>query len=501
MPEKRKKSRRRRGVHRGMTPTPFTQQTGLVHQLPPYEIFSEESIDKVLDFSFRILEDIGIEFRHPEAPGIWKNAGATVDGARVNIPRELLMQLIDNVPSTTKLHARNADRSVIIGGNNTVFSSGYGAPNVLDFDNERRLSTYEDLTNFTKLSHVAPTININGGVLVEPMDIDVPKRHLHFLQTALTLSDKPVMGAVISETAANDTIKMLQIVFGESFVDDNTVVAALVNCNSPLVWSTDMINALTIYARANQSVICTPFILSGASAPVSIIGSCSQTIAEALAGMAYGQIIRPGSPMIFGCVANTVSMKSGAPLLGMPEPMLMNIIVGQIVRKLGLPWRASGVWSSSKLPDLQAGYESIMSALPLLYAQTNWLLHATGMLESALTMSYSKFVHDVEQVGIFYDAFKLPKFDDLDEVFSTIKEVGAGSHFLGAAHTRKNMFYIPELANSDSFEQWREEGSRDANDIGLEKARQLLEEYERPLIDSTVDDALTEFVKNRELEL
>ena len=196
------------------------------------------------------------------------------------------------VPSTTKYHARNPERSVVIGGNNIVFSSGYGAPNVLDFNNKWRFSTYDDLSNFTKLAHLAPTININGGVLVEPMDIDVPKRHLHLLHTALTLSDKPVMGAVISETAVVDTIKMLQIAFGESFVDENTIVSALANCNSPLVWSADNINALTIYARANQAEICTPFILPGASAPVSIFGSCAQTIAEALAGIAYGQIVR-----------------------------------------------------------------------------------------------------------------------------------------------------------------------------------------------------------------
>ena len=501
MAERQKRRTRKRAERQSMAPPAILHRPALENQLPVYEILQEETVDKVLDFSLRILEDIGIEFRHPDAPNVWKNAGAKVDGARIYIPRDLLLKFIESIPSKIKLHARNAERSVLVGGNHTVFSGTYGSPNVLDFDNQRRFSTLEDLKNFTKLAHVAPTINVNGGVLVEPLDIDVPKRHLHFLRTALTLSDKPVMGAVTSQTAANDTIKMLQIVFGEEFVDNNTVVAALVNCNSPLVWDETMLNALTIYAKANQSVICTPFIMAGASSPVSTIGSCAQLIAEALAGMAYAQIIRSGSPMIFGCCTHTISMRSGAPLCGTPEAVQMNIIVGQVVRKLGLPWRASGMWSTAKTPDMQAGFETIMSIFPCLLAQANWIIHAVGYVEGGLAMSYSKFVHDVEQIGIFYDVFKAPKMDDLDEVFETIREVGPGAHFLGAAHTRKNMFYIPELANADSFEQWRDEGARDANQVGLDKAKKILDEYEPPAIDDNVNGTLAEFIEKREAEL
>ena len=501
MAERQKRRSRKRTERRSMARATILHRPALENQLPVYEILQDDTVDKILDLSFRILEDIGIEFRHPEAPGVWKKAGAYVDGVRIRIPRDILLKLIESVPSKIELHARNAERSVKVGENYTVFSGTYGSPNVLDFNNERRPSTLDDLENFTKLAQVAPTINVNGGVLVEPLDVDVNKRHLHFLRTALTLSDKPVMGAVISETAANDTIRMLQIVFGEEFVDNNTVVAALVNCNSPLVWDETMLNALTIYARANQSVICTPFIMAGASSPVSTIGSCAQLIAEALAGMAYGQIIRQGSPMIFGCCTHTISMKSGAPLCGTPEAVQMNIIVGQVVRKLGLPWRASGMWSTAKTPDMQAGFETIMSNFPCLLAQANWIIHAVGYVEGGLAMSYSKFVHDVEQIGIFYEVFKAPKMDDLDEVFETIREVGPGAHFLGAAHTRKNLFYIPELANADSFEQWRDEGAKDANQIGLDKAKKILDEFEPPAIDDDLKERLNKFIQIRESEL
>lgn len=502
MPEQtRRRSRRRGGERQNMAPSKLTQRPALENQLPAYDIFSEQVADEVLDLSFRILEEIGIEFRHPEAPAVWKSAGATVNGTRINISRDLLMKLIENIPSTIKLHARNNERTVLVGGNHTVFSGTYGSPNVLDFENKRRPSTLEDLKNFTKLAQAAPTINVNGGVLAEPLDIDVPKRHLHFIHTALTLSDKPIMGAVTSETAANDTIEMLQMVFGEEFVDNNAVVGALVNCNSPLVWDEAMINALTIYARANQPAICTPFIMAGASSAVSTVGSCAQLIAEALAGMAYAQIIRPGSPMIFGCCTHTISMKSGAPLCGTPEAVQMNFIVGQIVRKLGLPWRASGMWTTAKTPDMQAGFETIMSTFPYVLAQANWIIHGAGYVEGGLAMSYSKFAQDLEQIAIFQDMVKAPKFDDLEEVLETIKSVGPGGHFLGEAHTRKNMFYFPELADADSYEQWRDQGCKDANQIGLEKARKMLDEYERPAIDTELEEALDEFVKKRELEL
>lgn len=477
------------------------QRPALQNGLPAYSILDDERSDRVLELAFTILEKIGIEFRHPEAPKIWRGVGADVEGARVRIKRDLLLKLIETVPSEITLNARNPERTITLGGPRTAFSGSYGAPHVLDFDNVRKSSTLEHLQNFTKLAHQAKTIQINGGVLAEPQDVDVRLRHLHLVGEPLLLSDKPYMGAVTSRTAANDTVKLSQLVFGEEFVDTNTVVGSLVNCNTPLVWDETMINALEIYSRANQAVICTPFIMGGASSPVSTVGACAMIIAEALTGMAYSQIIRKGAPAIFGCVAQTISMKSGAPLQGSPEPVLMNLIVGQIVRKLGLVWRASGLWSTAKVPDMQAGYESIMSTWGYMLAQANWIIHAAGMVEGGLAISYSKFVQDVEQIDILYEIFKQPKFDDLNEVLETLIKVGPGGHFLGEAHTRKNAFYIPELSDANSYEQWRDEGRRDAHQVGLDRARKQLDEFQAPPIDDGLRDSITDFMARRSKEI
>ncbi|CAN7607625.1 trimethylamine methyltransferase family protein [Rhizobium sp. LjRoot98] len=473
------------------------QRAELINQLPAYSIMDEDGLEQVLGMAFRILETIGIEFRHPEAPARWQSAGAQVDGARVRIKRDLIMKLISTAPSEIRFNARNPERSITLGGARTVFSGAYGAPHVLDFDDVRKTSTREHLQNFTKLAHTAKTIQINGGVLAEPQDVDVRLRHFELVGQTILLSDKPYMGAVTSRTAAKDTIALSQLVFGEEFVDQNMVVGSLVNCNTPLVWDEAMINALEIYSRANQTVICTPFVMGGASSPVSTIGACALIIAEALSGIAYTQIIRKGAPAMFGCVAQTISMKSGAPLTGSPEPIAMNLIVGQVIRKLGLVWRASGLWTTAKTPDLQAGYESIMSTWGYMLAHANWIIHAAGIVEGGLAISYSKFVHDVEQIDIFYEAFLRPRMDDLEEVFETLVKVGPGGHFLGEAHTRKNSFYIPELSDANSYEQWRDEGRLDAHQVGLAKARRMIDEYEAPAIDEGLRQTIGDFIASR----
>lgn len=473
------------------------QRAELHNEFPAYSIMNEEELDRVLAMAFRILETIGIEFRHPEAPSRWKAVGATVDGARVRISRDLLLKLIETAPSEIRFNARNPERSITLGGARTVFSGAYGAPHVLDFDDVRKTSTREHLHNFTKLAHMAKTIQINGGVLAEPQDVDVRLRHFELVGSTILLSDKPYMGAVTSRTAAKDTIQLSQLVFGEEFVDRNMVVGSLVNCNTPLVWDEAMVNALEIYSRANQTVICTPFVMGGASAPVSTIGACALIIAEALSGIAYTQIIRKGAPAMFGCVAQTISMKSGAPLTGSPEPIAMNLIVGQVIRRLGLVWRASGLWTTAKTPDLQAGYESIMSTWGYMLAQANWIIHAAGIVEGGLAISYSKFVQDIEQIDILYEAFRRPKTEDLEEVFDTIVRVGPGGHFLGEAHTRQNSFYIPELADANSYEQWRDEGRRDAHQVGLAKARRMIDEYEAPPMDEGLRQTIEAFIASR----
>ncbi len=476
----------------------------LVRNIPLYEILDAEGVELIDDASMKILEQVGIEFRDPEALEIWRAAGADVDGQRVRIGRELVMALIDKAPEVLTLNARNPERTVKIGGRNMVFVPTYGSPFVLDLDNRRRYSTLEDLYNFYKLAYLSPYLHLTGGIICEPVDVPVPRRHLHIAYGLLRYSDKPFMGATTSRERAEDTLAMAKIVFGDDFVEGNTVMTSVINCNSPLVWDATMLDALKVYARHNQAVLVSPFVLGGASTPASSVGAVAQLNAEALAGIAFAQAVQPGSPMVYGQFLAPVSMKSGAPMAGTPEICLMNYMVGQLARKYRLPWRSSGMTAGSKIVDAQAAYESIMTMHSVLLAGANYVFHAAGWLEGGLTASYAKFVLDAEHMAMFYKLAQGVSLDDLDEAMAAVREVGPGGHFLGAAHTRKHFetaFFIPELLDNNSYEQWVEEGSRDANARALEKVAAMLAAYEAPPIDPAIDEALKAFIAEREAEL
>ena len=287
-----------------------------------------------------------------------------------------------------------------IGGNATVFAPVYGPPFVRDLDGNRRYATIEDFRNFVKLAYMAPSIHHSGGTVCEPVDVPVNKRHLDMIYSHIKYSDKPFMGSVTAPERAEDTVAMAKIVFGDDFVENNTVLTSLINANSPMVFDDTMLGALKVYARHNQACIVTPFILAGAMSPVTVAGTLTQVLAEVLAGAALTQLIRPGAPVLFGTFASSISMQSGAPTFGTPEPSLVSYGAAQLARRLGLPFRTGGSLCASKVPDAQAAYESANTLNSTLLAGTNFVLHSAGWLEGGLASCYEKFMMDIDQLGM-----------------------------------------------------------------------------------------------------
>ena len=486
--------------------TPNICLPALARNIPLYEVINQEGVELIHDASMKILEEVGIDFRDDEALDIWRRAGAKIDGQRVHIDRGLLLELVAKNPAEFTLQARNPERSVRIGGRNTVFVPSYGSPYVLDLNEERRYSTLKDLNDFHKLAYMSPALHLTGGIICEPVDIAVSKRHLHIAYSALSHSDKPFMGATTARERAEDTVAMAKLAFGDDFVENNTVMVSVCNCNSPLVWDATMLDAVKVYARHNQSVLLSPFVMAGASTPASSVGAVAQLNAEALAGVAFAQAVRPGAPMIYGQFLATVSMKSGAPMAGTPEISLMNFMVGQMARRYDLPWRSSGMVCGSKLTDAQAAYESSMTMQSVLLAGANYVFHAAGWLEAGLTAGFAKFVLDNEQMEMFYRFGQGVDFSDLDDAMAALREVGPGGHYLGTQHTQDHFetaFYMPELLDNNSYEQWAVEGAADANARGLAKAREMLGRYgdDAPDLDPAVDEALLAFIAQREAVL
>jgi trimethylamine--corrinoid protein Co-methyltransferase len=466
-----------------------------------YDILDTEAMDIIEANADIVLEEIGIEFRDDaEALSMWKDAGADVQGERVHFPKGLCRELMKTAPSSFTQHARNAERSVEIGGKNLVFAPVYGPPFVRDLEGERRYATMEDFRNFVKMAYMAPAMHHSGGTVCEPTDVAVNKRHLDMLHAHMTLSDKPYMGSVTAPERAEDTVAMSKLLFGEDFVDANCVTTSLININSPMVLDDTMLGALKVYARAGQATIISPFIVGGAMSPVTVAGTLTQVLAEAQAAIAFSQLCRPGAPVIMGTFATSISMQSGAPAFGTPEPAQVLYGAAQFARRFGLPFRSGGSLTGSKLPDAQAAYESANTLQPTLLGGVNFALHSAGWLEGGLVSSYEKFVMDCDQLAA---AQKMSQGVDVSEhgqAMDAIREVGPGSHYLGCDHTQNNFktaFFTSNVADNNSFEQWEVEGSKSAPERANERARKWIAEHEAPALDPAIRESLGEFVARK----
>ena len=353
----------------------------------------------------------------------------------------------------------------MFGGQGTIFAPAYGSPFVRDLDGGRRYGTIEDFRNFVKLAYASPWLHHSGGTVCEPVDVPVNKRHFDMVYAHLRYSDKPFMGSVTRPERARDTVEMARIVFGREFVDEHTVVFSLINANSPLVWDATMLGAARAYAEANQAVMMTPFILAGAMSPSTVAATCAQTLAESLAGMAYVQLVRAGAPVVLGSFASSMSMQSGAPTFGTPEPALVLYVMAALARRLGVPFRSGGALTASKVADAQAAYESANTMQPTMLAGVNFVLHAAGWLEGGLAMGYEKFVLDADQLGMWHAFAPGVDLSDNGQAMDAFLTNEPGTHFLGHPHTLANFetaFFRSSIADNASFEQWESEGARDA---------------------------------------
>ncbi len=470
----------------------------IIRRMPTTEVMTAEGLEIIENNAETILEEIGIEFRDSaDALRLWREAGADVRETRVRIPRGLARKLLATAPREYIQHARNPDRNVRIGGDATVFAPVYGPPFVRSLDEPRRYGTIEDFRNFVKLAYMTPAMHHSGGTVCEPVDLPVNKRHLDMVYAHMRFSDKPFMGSVTHPLRAADTVERCRILFGAEFVDANAVTTSLINANSPMVFDGTMLGALECYARANQAVLLTPFILAGAMSPVTVAGTLAQLLAEAMAGMAYVQLCRKGAPVIFGCFASSISMQSGAPTFGTPEPALVLLAAGQLARRLGVPFRSGGALTAAKVADAQAAYESMQTMWPTMAAGTNFVLHGAGWLEGGLCAGYEKFVMDADQLGMMQILAGGVDLSENGQAMSAIREVGPGKHYLGCAHTQANFqtaFYRSPLADNNSYEQWQAEGGRDMAQRANALWKQMLADYEAPAIDPAIDEALQDFI-------
>jgi trimethylamine--corrinoid protein Co-methyltransferase len=494
--------RERRARQSAAAARPPMQQ--VEYAVPRYEPLPPEGLQRIHDESMRILRELGIDFYDAEARAILKAHGAKVVGDTVFFDENTVMEWVRHAPAWFTQLARNPANNVSIGGNRAVFAPVYGPPFVVDLDRGRREATMEDFRNFVKLAYLSPYLHHSGGTVVEPTDEPVATRHLDMLYAHVKYGDKAFMGSVTDPANAADSVKLAEIVFGRAAMEKDPALLSLINVSSPRRYDDRMLGDMLVYARARQAMLITPFLMSGAMSPVSVAGTLALQNAEALAGIALAQMVNPGTPVIYGSFMTNIDLQSGAPVFGSPESQQALFAGAQMARLYNLPFRGGGAFSSAKIADAQAGYESVQVMLPSVLAQINFVLHAAGWLENGLAAGYEKFVIDCDLLGMYHVWARGIDLSEEAFAFDAFQEVPPGGHFLGTQHTMRHFrtaFYRAELFDYNSAEQWEINGAPDTLRRANDRWKALLAEYEPPALDDALDRELQGFIAHRKKEL
>jgi trimethylamine--corrinoid protein Co-methyltransferase len=464
-------------------------------------LISDDEVETIHGRSLLLLEEIGMDVLNPEARDLYRSAGASVDGERVRIGREIITEALTSAPAEFTMYCRNAGRNIRMGGNWIAFWPVGGPPNCSDMDRGRRPGKLEDNHNFIKLAQSFDCVSGAGGGSVDALDYHASIRHLHIYRGMLRFSDKFPFVTSTGRQRLFDGMEMTRIARGlsrEQF-DREPSCMTVVNTNSPLKLDGPMAMGIMELARYNQVCCVTPFTLAGAMAPITISGAVVEQNAEALAGLALSQLARKGAPFIYGGFTSNVDMKSGAPAFGTPEYMKACILGGQMARRYRLPYRTSSTNAANSV-DAQAAYESVFSLWGAIMGGGNLILHSFGWMEGGLVASYEKFLLDVDLVQMVLEFLKPLDMSEDALGFEAIREVGPGGHFFGAEHTLSryaDAFYAPLISDWRNFQQWTAAGQPVAWQRANALWKQALEHYREPPMDKAIAEELDAFVARR----
>jgi len=465
-----------------------------------FELLTNDQVEQIHETSIQILTQIGVEFGYPPALEMLKKGGAKVKGQRVYFSDRLIEEQINKAPGKFRLYARNPEKDVIIGGDNTAFTPGYGAPFVTELNSGRRKGTLRDFVNFVKLTGASTNQDICSGAVIEPNDVPHEIRHAQMLYSAMKYSDKCFMGSAMGEQGAKDSVRMASILFGsEAQLAEKPRFISILCSLTPLKYDLRMLGALMEYARAGQPQLISSLSIAGATGPVTLAGNLALQNAEILAGIVLTQLVREGTPVIFAGASSNAEMRSGALSIGSPEMAVNTAATAQMARYYNLPSRSGGAVCDAKVPDAQAAYESMMNLLMAQVSGINFVLHTAGILDAYNCMSYEKFIIDDEMCAMVKRIRKGYKVNDDTLGLDAIKEVGPGGHFLDKDHTFEHFrgeLYQPTLSNRDDFEGWYAKGSPQSMEAANKKYKEILQSYEVPELSADVDRDLLKFIEN-----
>jgi trimethylamine--corrinoid protein Co-methyltransferase len=464
-----------------------------------FRVLTNEDIESIVSAAMRTLEETGIRVDGENALKVFAEGGADVDfqNRRVKIPEHLVNESIKRAPSEIKLYFRNGKTALTIGGKNTLFLPGSSAVKILDLDSgEARKPLTKDQADFAKLVDSLPYIHINSGPLVVA---DVPPQicDRYRMYPVLKNSTKPIITGAYSLDGLKDMLEMVKIVMGADF--HNKPIFCNMSCpSSPLMLGPLICETVLTCAKEGVPVMVIPAPISGGTAPVTRAGTLVVAACEALSSIVLGQIVSPGSALIYGGSPGIMDMRYGTMALGAIETILMNCAHSEVGKYLGLPTHGYLGLSDSKVVDVQAGIEAALGITFAVLAEVN-LVSGPGMLEFESCQSFEKLVIDNEICGIAFKSKEKIEVRDETLALDLIKEVGPGGEFLTKKHTHrwfKKEHMIPsEIIDRMPREKWLKMECKDAAQRAREMAKKIINEYKPEPLPKEKEEMLDKLIR------
>lgn len=461
-------------------------------------IRESSNLDKIHHASINILEHTGVKFHNSECIKILKENGIKVKDDVAFFKEEQIMKYVKLCPSDFVVKGRNSKNNIQLGVGNSYYGPGYGAAGIRDFSGEYRESNLEDYKNFLKLTESSKYLGLSGGILVEANELEEKSRFPIMFYNALCHSEKVLISGSGGEDQTRKTLEMIEIVYGnKEYLNNNYHILLFINSTSPLQFDSKPLETFLVNKEYNQPVIITPASMTGSTSPITLAGTIAMNNAEVLAGIAMVQMIREGTPVIYGFQTSRADMQTGAVALGDPGTNLCINYGARLAKYYGLPSRGGGANTDAKALTIQSAYEAMMALYVSRESGMNLIVHAAGMLDGNGCMSYEKFIMDLEIIEMIENYLKGFEINDDTLALDIINDVGIGGHFLNQEHTmkycRKEPF-LPEIG-CRGFVQTGETPYSIIEKNIKKKYNRLMEEYKMPYMEKNTINMLEEYLK------
>ncbi len=458
---------------------------------PKLTLLSDELIARILDEAHQLLLKPGVKVNNQEARDLLASAGAQVDLETnvVRIPEQIAHKALETAPREFYLYDYDGNPTVKYGGDAVHFDPGSSGIAMLNPETlEHDTTETPHLIKLIKVAEQLPQYDAQSTAVVCH---DVPEmiQDSYRLYLALIYSKKPIVTGAFTNKTVTEMIDMLAILAGGHDAAREKPRAIFDVCPAPpLIWSNFASGNLIALARAGIPAEIVSVPLSGAAAPVTMLGTVTQHTAECLAGITIHQLAKAGSPIVWGGAACIFDMKKGATPMGAVETAMLDCSYAQVAKSINMPTHAYLGASDSKLVDTQAGLESGITSMIGALSGIN-MISGSGMLDFLSCHSAEKLVIDAEGIAMakrMLEGVQLHT-ETLATGFYDDKINFKGGDFLKQKITmqlfRKEQHLPSNVIDRDSMRNWKDAGSLNTYERAKVMVKDLLASYKRPELD------------------